>query len=131
MSTPILRTAARLLVPLCLIAAIVIYFKGHQSPGGGFVAGLTASVALIVQGMAFGRIRWIRRREYYFIALGLLLALGTGIASLALGLPFLRSVHGHMAGVAWASVMVFDLGVMLVVTGVVAGMIHALTEEYK
>lgn len=131
MSTLILRTAAKLLIPLCLLVACVIYYKGHQSPGGGFVAGLTAAVALIVQGMAFGRIQWIWRREFIFIATGLLLALGTGIASLLFGLPFLRSAHGAVAGIELASAMVFDLGVMLVVMGVVSGMIHALTEELE
>ena len=61
MSTVILRTAVKLIVPLSLVFAMYIYFKGHQTPGGGFVAGLVAAVALIVQRMSHGHSTGIRR----------------------------------------------------------------------
>jgi multisubunit Na+/H+ antiporter MnhB subunit len=140
MSTVILRTAARFLVPLSLLFALYIYFKGHQSPGGGFVAGLVTAVAVIVHRMAFGRasLRHVMRvRERTLVAVGLLLALGTAVLALPLGLPFFTSGHGYLelpgaaAPFAWATVMAFDLGVMLVVTGVVVGMINALSEELE
>ena len=58
----------------------------------------------------------------------------TGAVALGFGLPFLTSNHGYTplpAGYEWASVMVFDLGVFMVVTGVVVGMINALSEELE
>lgn len=137
MSTLILKTAARIMVPLSLVFAVYIYFKGHQSPGGGFVAGLVASVALIVHRMSEGGEslkRMLPCSERLFIAVGLLLVLATGTASLGFGLPFLTSNHGYTPlpdGYEWASVMLFDLGVFVVVTGVVVGMINALSEELE
>lgn len=143
--TVILRTASRLIVPLSLIFAVFIYCKGHQTPGGGFVGGLVAAVALILHRMSeteSSRRQMLPVRERTLIGWGLLLAMGTGGASLLAGLPFLTS--GHMA-VALptgpgestvqtfevASAMAFDLGVFFVVTGVVVGMINALTDEVE
>ena len=137
MTSVILRTAARIVVPLSLVFAMYIYFKGHQVPGGGFVAGLAVSVALIVQRMSFGGEslkRMLPFRERTLVALGLLLALGTGAAALLFGLPFFTSNHGHHplpGGYEWATVMVFDLGVCLVVAGVIVGMINALSDELE
>ncbi|MBI1337705.1 MAG: Na(+)/H(+) antiporter subunit B [Phycisphaera sp.] len=136
MSTTILRTASRFIVPLGLLFAFFIYFKGHQTPGGGFVGGLVASVSLVVHRMAMGGKsleRMLPIRERTMIAIGLLCAVGTGTAALFFGLPFFTSNHGYLSDAfdnfEWATVMVFDLGVMLVVTGVVVGMIDALSIE--
>ena len=149
MSSLIFRVASRLIVPLALIFAVFLYFKGHQEPGGGFVGGLIAAVGLIVHRMAFGAEslrQLLPARERTLIAWGLALALGTGAAALLLGplvgaanggpLPFLTSNFGFVPlpggedyRFEWASVMVFDLGVMLVVAGVVVGMIEALSQE--
>ncbi len=140
MNTIILRVAARFLVPLALLFAMFIYFKGHQTPGGGFVAGLVAAVALILHRMAHGGVsmnRLLPAPERVFIAIGLLLALGTGFAPLLLGLPFFTSNYGYLPlpgspeGFEWATVMVFDLGVLLVVTGVVVGMINTLCTQLE
>ena len=136
MSTLILRTAAKLLVPMGLALAVFIYWKGHQTPGGGFVAGLVASVALVVHRMSEGPAdlrRMLPCRERFLVGLGLLLALGTGVGALVFGLPFMSSAHGYIAMdgkiTEWATAMVFDLGVFFVVTGVVVGMIDALSWE--
>ncbi len=141
MRTLILQTAVRAIVPLSLVFAMFIYFKGHQLPGGGFVAGLVAAVALIVHRMSYGT-QSLRRMlpcsERTMVAIGLTLALSTGIGALFVGLPFLTSTHGYIhlpttTGTSyefeWASVMIFDLGVFLVVTGVVVGMIDCLAKE--
>lgn len=143
MTTVIFRVAAKLLVPLSLVFAMFIYFKGHQTPGGGFVAGLVAAVALIVQRMSEGSEslnRMLPFPERVFIAVGLLLALGTGAVALLVDLPFFTSSHGYLHlptstsqtfDFEWASVMVFDFGVFMVVTGVMVGMINALSKELE
>jgi len=143
MSSVILKFAAKLLVPLSLVFAMFIYFKGHQTPGGGFVAGLVAAVALIVLRMSEGSKslnRMLPVPERVFIAVGLLLALTTGAVPVMLGLPFFTSSHGYLHlptstgqpfDFEWASVMVFDFGVFMVVTGVVVGMINALSKELE
>ena len=143
MTTVILRTASKFLVPLSLVFAMYIYFKGHQTPGGGFVAGLVAAVALIVHRMSVGEEslnRMLPFSERVFIAIGLLLALGTGFGPLLMNLPFFTSAHGYLHlptstgdpfDFEWATVMVFDFGVFMVVTGVVVGMINALSKELQ
>ena len=143
MSTVIFRTASKLLVPLSLVFAMFIYFKGHQTPGGGFVAGLVAAVALIVQRMSEGNSslnKMMPFPERVFITIGLFLALCTGSAALLFGLPFFTSNHGYLHlptstgepyDFEWATVMMFDFGVFMVVTGVVVGMINALSKELE
>ncbi len=143
MSTVILRTASKVLVPLSLVFGMFIYFKGHQTPGGGFVAGLVAGVALIVQRMSSGGDslnRMLPFPERLLIAVGLVLALATGAVALLFDLPFFTSSHGYLHlptstgepfDFEWASVMVFDFGVFMVVAGVVVGMINALSKELE
>ena len=138
MKTLILKVALRILVPLSLVFGAFIYFKGHQAPGGGFVGGLVVAVALVLVRMGEGR-DGIRKllpiRERLLIGFGLLLAAGTGVGALLAGLPFLTSNFGYVplpgggGEFEWATVMAFDLGVVLVVAGVVVGMINALSEE--
>ncbi len=138
MTSVILRTASSLIVPLALVFAGFIFFKGHQTPGGGFVGGLVAAVALITFRMAFGGRalnRLLPGKERVLVGVGLFLAMFTGLGALLLGLPFLTSNHNYLplpgsdVEFEWATVMVFDLGVFLVVVGVVVGMINALSEE--
>jgi len=143
--TVIFRTASRLIVPLSLVFATYIYFKGHQTPGGGFVGGLVASVALVLHRMSEAEDRLHRMlpvRERTLIGWGLLLTMGTGVAAMVAGLPFLTSGHTAVTLPAGssepevptfevASAMAFDLGVVLVVTGAVVGMINALTDELE
>lgn len=141
MNTLIFRTACRFIVPLSLIFSVFLYFKGHQTPGGGFVGGLVAAVALIIFRYAYGR-QWLERLlpapERTMIAVGLIFALITGVGALAFGLPFLSSNYGYIPLPSvdggeeffeWATVMLFDLGVYLVVAGVMLGMVDALASE--
>jgi multicomponent K+:H+ antiporter subunit A len=121
----IMALLTRLLLPLALTVAVFVLLRGHNLPGGGFIAGLITAVALIMQYLANG-VAWTRARLpgdlNPVIAAGLLLAAGTGLASLALGYPFLSSTFGHwrlpvLGDLELASAMAFDLGVYLVVVG--------------
>ncbi|MFP4295345.1 MAG: monovalent cation/H+ antiporter subunit A [Halothiobacillaceae bacterium] len=122
---PIMRTLTRLLLPLMLAVAAFVFLRGHNLPGGGFIAGLIAAVALIVQYLSNG-IDWTSRRlpidMHVVIAAGLFFATGTGLVSMVLGYPFLTTSFTYLT---WpvvgkfevASALVFDLGVFLVVVG--------------
>jgi multicomponent K+:H+ antiporter subunit A len=121
----ILATFARLLLPLALLVSVFIFLRGHNLPGGGFIAGLITAIALIVQYLANG-VSWtharLPERTQPLIAAGLGLALLTGLASWVFGRPFLTSAFGHMhwplvGEFELASAMAFDLGVYLVVVG--------------
>ncbi|MEW6253927.1 MAG: hydrogen gas-evolving membrane-bound hydrogenase subunit E, partial [Planctomycetota bacterium] len=121
----IMATLTRLLLPLALTVAVFILLRGHNQPGGGFIAGLITAVALIVQYLANGA-AWTHQRmasdSHPLIAWGLGIATFTGLASWAFDHPFLTSTFGY---VTWpvvgkfelASAMAFDLGVFLVVVG--------------
>ncbi|HHO41939.1 MAG TPA: DUF4040 domain-containing protein, partial [Epsilonproteobacteria bacterium] len=121
----IMQTLTRLLLPLMLLVAVYIFLRGHNMPGGGFIAGLIAGVALIVQYLANG-IAWTKERIKFdpqiIIAIGLLIATLTGVASMLLGYPFLTSAFTHLhwpivGDFEIASAIAFDLGVFLVVVG--------------
>jgi multicomponent K+:H+ antiporter subunit A len=115
------------LLPLALLVSAYLFLRGHNAPGGGFIAGLVTGTAMLLQYVAHGsawaseRLPWDYTRV---IALGLLVATGTGLASWAFGAPFLTSTFGY---VTWpvvgkfelASAMLFDLGIYLAVVGVV------------
>ncbi len=122
-----LRVLARPLLPLALLVSVYLFLRGHNAPGGGFIAGLVTGTAILLQYVAYGS-DWARERLPWnystAIALGLLLATATGLASWAFGAPFLTSTFGY---VHWpvigefelASAMMFDLGIYIVVVGVV------------
>jgi len=136
MSSVILRTAVRFILPLTFLCAAYAVLKGHNGPGGGFIAGLIASVGLCTYRMSYGdrafhRLLPIHPRWLMFVGLGL----ATGVAALPLlfGQPLLRSasttLHLGGADVHLVSATAFDLGVLLVVVGVAVGMISRLGEE--
>jgi len=124
---PVIMAAfSRLLLPLALLVAVFVLLRGHNLPGGGFIAGLITAVALITQYLANG-IAWTRSRMssrlHPLIGVGLLLATLTGLGSWAFGHPFLTSTFAHLhwplvGEFELASAMLFDLGVYLVVVGV-------------
>ena len=125
----IMATFVRLLLPLALLVSAFILLRGHNLPGGGFIAGLITAIALIMQYLANG-VAWTHARlpaqTHPLMAAGLILALLTGVASWLFGRPFLTSAFGHVE-LPWvgklvgefelASAMAFDLGVYLVVVG--------------
>lgn len=121
----LLRVMSRPLLPLLLLVAIYIMLRGHNLPGGGFIAGLVTGVALILQFMAGGLSFASARLKLSFIvtaAVGLAIALATGVASILLGQPFLTSAftHVHLGPIEFelASAMAFDLGVFITVVAV-------------
>ena len=123
----VLSLITRLLLPLALLVAIHLFLRGHNAPGGGFIAGLVTAVALILQSMASG-IAWTRQqwrmRYHPLIAWGVLIATCTGMGSWLFGRPFLTSAFGHfrlpLAGeFELATAMLFDFGVAMTVVGVV------------
>ena len=120
-----LRLLARLMLPLALLVAIFIFLRGHNEPGGGFIAGLVTSVALVLLHVSSGQ-EWVEQRMHVnyrkLAASGILIAGITGLGSLLFGMPLLTSTHGILH-IPWlgdlelASAMLFDLGVYFTVVG--------------
>lgn len=114
-----------LLAPVIALFGAHLFLRGHDLPGGGFVAGIILTVALIVLYMARGA-RWVEARlrvaPVRWIGTGLLLAIATGLASVVAGQPFLTSYNAHLqvpvlGTVPLNSALLFDLGVFAVVVG--------------
>jgi len=102
-----------------------VFLRGHNAPGGGFVAGLVTASALVMHYMAYGFAHTDARLRIDFARVagsGLAVAGATGLGALLFGKPFLTSAHAHPAlgilgEVPLASAALFDLGVYLVVVG--------------
>jgi len=140
-TTVVMRTTARVVVPIVLVVATSLLLQGHNLPGGGFVAGVltVTAVALvyIVFGLDYvedellegGRILdpppevGVEKEFSPLVAVGLALATGGGLAAIFLGYPFLTQAVAFVydvplfAEIELASALVFDLGVYAVVVG--------------
>ena len=121
----LLSVVSQSLLPLFLLISAYIFMRGHNLPGGGFIAGLITSIALIQQYLAHG-VDWMAKRVsvsyHYMIAIGLTIAGLTGLGSWAFGRPFLTSWFEYVS-LPWigkfelASALVFDIGVYFTVIG--------------
>jgi multicomponent K+:H+ antiporter subunit A len=138
-----LRVAARFILPLALAVSAYIFWRGHNLPGGGFIAGLITAAALVLQYMAFGQDRVdallggnTTARFTRWIALGLAVAAFTGAGAFLFGRPFLTSAHAHphlpvLGDVGLATAALFDLGVYITVVGATLLMFAALAAASK
>jgi len=125
----LLRVAASVVLPVALVVALYIFMRGHNMPGGGFIAGLVTAVAIVLQYMAMGQgpaealLRAQGGRRYVrWIGSGLAIAGLTGAGAFVFGRPFLTSAHGHphvplLGELPLASAALFDLGVYATVVG--------------
>ncbi len=127
----------RLLMPVAVLIAAYLFVRGHNEPGGGFVAGLVVSIAFLTQYMVSGT-QWVEAhlplRVIRWIAVGLLLALATGLGSLWWGYPFLTTHTAHLTlpllgEVHVASALFFDAGVFAVVLGSTLLILTALAHQ--
>jgi multicomponent Na+:H+ antiporter subunit B len=130
MSSLILRTATRVLMPLLLLFAVFLLLRGHNSPGGGFVGGLVVAAAFVLHVFAFGLERTraaLLVDPATLFKIGLLVALLSGVQAWIDGDPLLT---GHWATFApIGTPLLFDVGVFLVVIGVVLTMVFTLAES--
>ena len=128
---------ARLLFPVIAVAALFLLLRGHDLPGGGFSAGLTAAIALILQYM-IGGTRWIEDRlsvqPLRWIGSGLLIAAMTGLGAWLFGYPFLTSYFAYaelplIGRIPTASALLFDIGVFALVLGATTLILIALAHQ--
>jgi multicomponent K+:H+ antiporter subunit A len=120
-----LALTVRALLPLAVMVSVFLFLRGHNLPGGGFIAGLVLAIALVMQFVASGQ-RFVADRidtNYQpWVGAGLLIAGATGIGSWFFGAPFLTSSYDYplwplVGAVPLASAALFDLGVFLTVVG--------------
>ena len=136
MESLILRTTTRFMMPLLLVFSLFVLLRGHDEPGGGFIAGLVAAVAFSLYAFTFDA-----RRTRDFMGMEPLVMLGGGlfIATLS-GLPAILQGRAFFAALWWpveipmlgeiklSTPLVFDIGVYMVVIGSVMAVVLALAE---
>lgn len=137
MTSLILRTATTILSPLLLFMSLFLLFRGHNQPGGGFVGGLMAATAFSLWAIAYD-VRQAYARlgidPHLLVGIGLVLAIASAWISWMKGLAFMTSqwfkINVPLLGsLEFSTPMVFDIGVYLVVLGVLMMMILNLAEE--
>ncbi len=132
-----LQRVARLVLPFVVLISVFLYLRGHNLPGGGFIAGLVLAIGLVLMQVAHGQ-AWVRERSPLlggdfraWIGWGLALAAATGLGSWLFAAPFLTTTYDYpwlpgIGGVPLASASAFDLGVYMVVVGATMAMLLAI-----
>ena len=133
MTSSILRTATRFLMPLLLLFAVFLLLRGHNEPGGGFEGGLVVAAAFVLYSIAYGvpaSRRALLVEPSTLLVAGLLVAIGSGMPAAVLGRPFMTgswtTVSAGSVAIDVGTPLLFDLGVFLAVIGVVLTIVFTL-----
>jgi multicomponent Na+:H+ antiporter subunit B len=138
MNSVLFNVAARLLCPVFFILSLMVLYRGHNQPGGGFIGGLLAASGVILVVLAIGRGAVVERgwfRPGVWMGAGLLLALASGLPALAVGEPFMTGQWlpafslPVLGTVHLGTPLIFDVGVYLVVIGFTCLSIVELSED--
>ena len=135
MTSSILQTATRVLMPLLLLFALFLLLRGHNEPGGGFVGGLVVAASFVLYGLAYG-VEASRRAlpigPSKLLGGGLLIAFISGVPAVVAGRPFMTALWTRI-GVGPGALdvgtpLLFDIGVFLTVIGVVLTVVFTLAD---
>jgi len=133
MKSTILLTASKYLLPILLLFSVFLLLRGHYYPGGGFVGGLVASIAFVLHSFANGTdstMKILRYKPLTLIPLGLAIAALSMFAPVLFGLPVMTGLWLNqpipVIGMIGTSLF-FDLGVYLVVIGVVLTILFTIS----
>lgn len=135
MTSTILQTATRVLMPLLLLFAVFLLLRGHNEPGGGFVGGLVVAASFVLYSIAYGvdaARRALLVEPSTLLGGGPLIALLSGIPAVLLGRPFMTALWikvgvGSVA-IDLGTPLLFDIGVFLAVIGVVVTIVFTLAD---
>ncbi len=133
----ILRTCTRMLLPMLAVVSFYMFFRGHNHPGGGFIAGLVLCAGLLIHTLAFGiddTRRVVPLPLTYIYGLGWCVAVAAAVVPMLFGGKFLASAIYHIpvgpfGEIHFVGSTCFDAGVYLIVIGVVTEMIFRIAEE--
>lgn len=135
MTSVILRTATRILMPILLLFAVFLALRGHNAPGGGFVGGLVVAAAFVLHAVTYGipaSRRALLVEPSTLMSAGLLVALLSALPGAVLGRSFMTAVWGSIGSgdvtIPIGTPLIFDIGVFLAVIGVVLTIVFTLSE---
>jgi multicomponent Na+:H+ antiporter subunit A len=126
----VLRTANRVLAPVMVLVSFWLLVRGHDAVGGGFIGGLTGGSAVVLLYLSQGHERvWQSRilRIIPLVGIGLSIAIGYGLVGLVLTGAFLAGGKVTLpGGLEVAPSLIFDVGVYLVVVGIIVAILRHL-----
>ncbi|MCC5892303.1 MULTISPECIES: Na(+)/H(+) antiporter subunit B [unclassified Exiguobacterium] len=136
-SNLMLHSITRVVTFVLLAFSIYLFFAGHNNPGGGFIGGLMTASALLLMYLGFDMKRIKKALPFNFttmIAVGLLVALFTGVSSMLFGYPFLTQFFDYydlpvLGTTELSTALPFDLGIYLVVVAIALTIILAIAED--
>lgn len=136
MRSIILQKVAQAVLPVIALFAVYLLLRGHNAPGGGFIAGLVTASATILIALAYGA-DWARERLAPIILpsffLGLPIAALSGMIAIFMGEPFLTHYHWYapvpgVGKVHLSTTLLFDIGVYLLVVATAGLLISVFAE---
>ncbi len=116
-----MQLMVRIVGPILAITSALIFWRGHNEPGGGFIAALVGSAIVGLLYMSTSKDRAIGppRAPLFLIGGGMLVAVLTGIAGLIFAGSFLEPIHGYILGEHFSTSLIFDVGVYMAVVGLI------------
>lgn len=133
----ILQTVTKAVSFIILTFSVFLFFAGHNNPGGGFIGGLMTASGLVLLYLAYDieTMKSVIPIDYKKLAaVGLFLAVATGIGSFLFKVPFLSHTFAYkylpiLGKTELATVLIFDLGVYFTVIGVTMTIILTIGED--
>lgn len=137
MNSIILQIAAKYLRWLFITFAVLALLRGHNDPGGGFIGGLMAGLAVVYRGLAYDTFQVKERLQNipeWLIAGGLFIILLSFLPSLILGKTIMTGVWLKIplplvGELKLGSPFLFDIGVFFAVIGVTLMFVFSLTQK--
>ena len=137
MNSAILQIAARYLKWILIVFAVLALFRGHNNPGGGFIGGLMAGLAIVYRGFAYNAFQIkeeLKDRPEKYIALGLATILLSFLPSLLMNATLMTGIWFTLPlpfgeGLKLGTPFLFDVGVFFTVIGVTLMFVFSLTQK--
>ncbi len=134
MDSKIFNAAVRIIFPIQVIISFIILLRGHNEPGGGFIGGLILAVSILLRSLSSNPKKTsFNLRPKSLMAGGLLCSLTAGLIALPFKKVFLTGIWSeiNIFGFIPSTIFLFDLGVYLLVAGMVLQVVQALEEELE
>ena len=133
----LLTAVTKVAVLIILTFSIDLFFSGHHNPGGGFIGGLGIASALVLMYLTLGTdaVKKVIPVDFKTVAaVGVLIAVLTGVGSFLFGVPFLSQTYGYfnlqtLGKTELATALIFDTGVALAVIGSAVTIILSISED--
>ncbi|MDN8594177.1 MULTISPECIES: DUF4040 family protein [unclassified Corynebacterium] len=122
-----LRKVTKLIIPVLVVLSVLIFFRGHTAPGGGFIAALVLATAFVLSYLSQGSDTNAvgEKTPIRLAGIGIIVAISSGFLGLVEG-GFLYAIHGEIAGEHMTTSLIFDGGIYLAVLGMLTMAINGM-----